>query len=112
MQFLSMKFPMWLAPVQVEVIPVHHELHYDYAKQINDQLKALGFRSKLDARNEKLGYRIREAQMKKVPVQLVLGDGEAEAGTVSIRRQGEKESLTVPFEEFIQSLRLEIEEKR
>ena len=50
--------------------------------------------------------------MKKVPVQLVLGDGEAEAGTVSIRRQGEKESLTVPFEEFIQSLRLEIEEKR
>ncbi len=85
------KFPMWLAPVQVEVIPVHHELHYDYAKQINDQLKALGFRSKLDARNEKLGYRIREAQMKKVPVQLVLGDGEAEAGTVSIRRQGEKE---------------------
>ena len=106
------KFPMWLAPVQVEVIPVHHELHYDYAKQINDQLKALGFRSKLDARNEKLGYRIREAQMKKVPVQLVLGDGEAEAGTVSIRRQGEKESLTVPFEEFIQSLRLEIEEKR
>ena len=106
------KFPMWLAPVQVEVIPVHHELHYDYAKQINDQLKALGFRSKLDARNENLGYRIREAQMKKVPVQLVLGDGEAEAGTVSIRRQGEKESLTVPFEEFIQSLRLEIEEKR
>lgn len=106
------KFPMWLAPVQVEVIPVHHELHYEYAKKVNDELNALGFRSKLDARNEKLGYRIREAQMKKIPVQLVLGDGEAEAGTVTIRRQGEKESLTLSLDEFIKSLRLEIEEKR
>lgn len=106
------KFPMWLAPVQVEVIPVHHELHYEYAKKVNDELNSLGFRSKLDARNEKLGYRIREAQMKKIPVQLVLGDGEAEAGTVTIRRQGEKESLTLSLDEFIKSLRLEIEEKR
>lgn len=106
------KFPMWLAPVQVEVIPVHHELHYEYAKKVNDELNALGFRSKLDARNEKLGYRIREAQMKKIPVQLVLGDGEAEAGTVTIRRLGEKESLTLSLDEFIKSLRLEIEEKR
>ncbi len=106
------KFPMWLAPVQVAVIPVHHELHYEYAKKVNDELNALGFRSKLDARNEKLGYRIREAQLKKIPVQLVLGDGEAQANTVTIRRQGEKESMTVSLEEFIQSLRLEIEEKK
>ena len=104
-------FPMWLAPVQVEVIPVHHEHHYEYAKEINDELNQLGFRSKLDARNEKLGYRIREAQMKKIPIELVVGDGEKENHTVTIRRQGHKESNTVSFDEFVKLLQKEIEEK-
>lgn len=102
---------MWLAPVQVEVIPVHHELHLDYAKNIHEKLCELGIRSKLDARNEKLGYRIREAQMKKIPIELVLGDGEKENNTVTIRRQGQKESLTVPFDEFVNMIQKEIKEK-
>lgn len=105
-------FPTWLAPIQVCVIPVHHEYHTEYATQINEKLNKLGFRSKLDARNEKLGYRIREAQMKKIPIQLVLGDGEKDNGTVTIRRFGENESLTVSFDEFIAKLALEIEEKK
>lgn len=105
-------FPTWLSPVQVCVVPVHHEKHLEYAAEINDELNKLGFRSKLDARNEKLGYRIREAQMKKIPIQLVLGDGEAENRSVTIRRFGEKESLTVSFNEFVRRLSLEVEEKR
>ena len=105
------KFPTWLAPVQVEVLPVNNAYHLEYATKINDELQALGFRSKLDARNEKLGYRLREAQMKKVPIQLVLGDGERDNNTVTIRRQGQKESVTVTFEEFVAMLRKEVEDK-
>lgn len=105
------KFPTWLAPVQVEVLPVNNAYHLEYATKINDELQALGFRSKLDARNEKLGYRLREAQMKKVPIQLVLGDGERDNNTVTIRRQGQKESVTVPFAEFVEMLRKEVEDK-
>ena len=105
------KFPTWLAPVQVEVLPVNNAYHLEYATKINDELQALGFRSKLDARNEKLGYRLREAQMKKVPMQLVLGDGERDNNTVTIRRQGQKESVTVSFEEFVAMLRKEVEDK-
>lgn len=105
------KFPTWLAPVQVEVLPVNNAYHLEYATSINDKLNELGFRSKLDARNEKLGYRLREAQMKKVPMQLVLGDGERDNNTVTIRRQGQKESVTVSFEEFVALLRKEVEDK-
>lgn len=105
------KFPTWLAPVQVEVLPVNNAYHLEYATKINEELQALGFRSKLDARNEKLGYRLREAQMKKVPMQLVLGDGERDNNTVTIRRQGQKESVTVPFAEFVEMLRKEVEDK-
>ena len=69
-------FPAWLAPVQVQVIPVSPEIHFDYAKQVQDQLKAQGFRVELDSRNEKIGYKIREAQMQKIPYMLVVGDQE------------------------------------
>ena len=105
------KFPAWLAPVQVEVLPVNNAYHLEYATSINERLNALGFRSHLDARNEKLGYRLREAQVKKVPIQLVLGDGERDNDTVTIRRQGQKESVTVPFNEFIEMLTKEVEDK-
>lgn len=104
-------FPTWLAPQQVCVIPVHHEKHQQYADNINDQLLACGFRSKSDARNEKLGYRIREAQLAKIPYQLVVGDGEMENGTVTIRRAQSKDSQTVSVEEFIAMLSREVEEK-
>ncbi|MEG0823431.1 MAG: threonine--tRNA ligase, partial [Erysipelotrichaceae bacterium] len=105
-------FPTWLAPQQVAIIPVHHELHLDYANMVNDKLNALGIRSKVDARNEKLGYRVREAQMKKIPIELVLGQGEVDNGNVTIRRFGQKDSSTVTIDEFITLIQKEIIEKK
>lgn len=102
-------FPTWLAPQQVAVIPVHHEYHTEYAQKITALLAEQGYRVKCDDRNEKLGYRIREAQMKKIPIQLVLGDGEMESNSVTIRRFGSKESLTVTVDEFLKMLKEEVE---
>ena len=104
-------FPTWLAPQQVMIIPVHYEKHAEYAEKLNEKLLALGFRSKADTRNEKLGYRIREAQLAKVPYQLVIGDGEVENNTVTIRRAQSKDSQTVNVEEFIEMLTKEVENK-
>lgn len=105
-------FPLWLSPKQVVVVPVHHERHLEYANRVNEALSANGFRSSVDARNEKLGYRIREAQLHKIPVEIVVGDGEAQEGTVTIRRAMSKESATVSLDECISLLRQEVEEKR
>lgn len=104
-------FPMWLAPQQMTIIPVHHEKHLEYAQKIQALCEENKFRSKIDARNEKLGYRIREAQTKKVPVQIVIGDGEIENGTVTLRRHGQKESMTVTLDEFVKMMKEEIETK-
>ena len=104
-------FPTWLAPQQVMIIPVHYEKHAEYAENLNDKLLALGFRSKADTRNEKLGYRIREAQLAKIPYQIVIGDGEVENNTVTIRRAQSKDSQTVSIEEFIEMLTKEVEGK-
>lgn len=104
-------FPMWLAPQQMTIIPVHHEKHLAYAEEIQRLADANGFRCKIDARNEKLGYRIREAQTKKIPLQIVIGDGETENGTVTLRRHGQKESLTVSKDEFVAMISKEINEK-
>ncbi|WPK10667.1 threonine--tRNA ligase [Lysinibacillus louembei] len=101
-------FPTWLAPVQVEIIPVSNAVHYDYAKQIEEQLMAAGIRVEMDDREEKLGYKIREAQMKKIPYMLVIGDKEVEAGGVNVRRYGSKDSETVSFEEFLNGLKEEV----
>ncbi len=97
-------FPLWLAPRQVVVVPVHHERHLDYSQKVCDLLNASGLRAEVDARNEKLGYRIREAQTHKVPVQIVIGDGEVENQTVTLRRFGSRDSLTLSLEEGIRSL--------
>lgn len=105
-------FPLWLAPQQVVVVPVHHERHVEYAQKVHDLLQSHGLRSKVDARNEKLGYRIREAQMQKIPVEIVVGDGEAENNTVTIRRAMSKDSVTVSLEECVKLLTSEVEEKR
>lgn len=102
-------FPTWLAPVQVQVIPVSPEIHYDYAKSVLEQLKAAGFRVELDDRNEKIGYKIREAQMQKIPYMLVVGDQEVANDSVNVRKYGEQKSETVPFTEFIQNLKTEVE---
>jgi threonyl-tRNA synthetase len=105
-------FPMWLAPTQVTIIPVHHELHLPYANEIMKMLEVNGVRCKLDNRNEKLGYRIREAQTKKIPMQLVLGDGEVEANTVTVRRFGSRKTVTYSKEEFLNLVIDEIKGKK
>ncbi len=104
-------FPTWLAPTQVMVVPVHYEKHVEAANAINEKLLSLGFRCKADTRNEKLGYRIREAQLAKIPYQLVIGDGEVENGTVTVRRAQSKDSVTMPIEEFIAKIDQEVKEK-
>ncbi len=97
-------FPIWLAPKQVVIVPVHHENHLSYAEEIEKKLVEQGFRVEIDARNEKLGYRIREAQTQKIPLQLVLGEGEIENQTITVRRFGQKESNSYSVEEFIEAL--------
>ena len=93
--------PLWLAPNQICVIPVSAEYHLEYAKEITDKLKAAGIRVSLDERNEKLSYKMREAQTKKIPFTLVLGDKEKEANTVTYRMHSTNESITLNVDEFI-----------
>ncbi|MFF2755159.1 threonine--tRNA ligase [Psychrobacillus sp. NPDC058041] len=102
-------FPTWLAPVQVEIIPVSNEVHFEYAKKIEEQLVAAGFRVEMDDREEKLGYKIREAQMHKIPYMLVLGDKELEAGNVNVRKYGEQNSESIPFEDFLVRIQEEVQ---
>lgn len=101
-------FPTWLAPVQVQVIPVSPGVHLDYAKQVQEKLQLEGFRVELDERDEKIGYKIREAQMQKTPYMLVVGDKEVEEGAVNVRKYGEQKSETIDFEQFISSLKQEV----
>ncbi len=103
--------PLWIAPEQVVIVPVHHEHHLEYANKVYGALKKLGIRVKLDARNEKLGYRIREAQTHKTPIQLVIGDQEVENNGVNVRRYGKKDSLNLSLDEFIESVLNEIKNK-
>lgn len=105
-------FPLWLSPKQIVILPVNAEFHTDYAKALLEKLNILGFRASLDDRNEKLGYRLREAQMHKIPVQLVVGDGEVEANTVNVRRYGQQDSVSVSMDELLNGLKEEVEEKR
>ncbi|ARJ49976.1 threonine--tRNA ligase [Staphylococcus lutrae] len=105
-------FPTWLAPQQVEIIPVNNALHYNYARQIYDELKSQGVRVNIDDRNEKMGYKIREAQMKKIPYQLVVGDKELENNEVNVRQYGSKDQKTVEKETFIWDLIDEIRLKK
>ncbi|MCD8905085.1 threonine--tRNA ligase [Staphylococcus chromogenes] len=105
-------FPTWLAPQQVEIIPVNVDLHYDYAKQIQDELKSQGVRVNIDDRNEKMGYKIREAQMKKIPYQLVVGDKEVENNEVNVRKYGSQDQETVEKDDFIWNLVDEIRLKK
>lgn len=103
--------PLWLAPQQFTVIPVNPNVHYEYARDLVDKMMKKGYRVKLDDRNEKLGYRIREAQVKKVTMQIVIGDHEVADNTVTIRRHGQKESLTLSQEEFFAAVDREIVDK-
>ena len=94
-------FPLWLAPSQIVIVPVNSEIHAGYAYKVKEALASEGFRVEVDARNEKLGYRIREAQLKKIPVEIVVGDGEIAEGSVNIRRFGVQGNTSMKLEDAI-----------
>ncbi len=93
-------FPTWLAPTQVKILPIA-EAHHEYAKKVEMQLKQAGIRVECDLRNEKIGYKIREAQLEKLPYMLVIGDKEAEAGTVAVRARKGVDLGAMPVADFI-----------
>ncbi len=101
-------FPTWLAPVQVEIIPVSLDVHSEYAKELQEKMQQHKLRVDIDERDEKLGYKIREAQMQKVPYMLVIGDKELESGSVNVRKYGEQNSESMPFEEFLKLVQSEL----
>ncbi|WP_462420958.1 threonine--tRNA ligase [Salinicoccus sp. Marseille-QA3877] len=105
-------FPLWLAPQQVEIIPVNLDLHYDYARNVHDEMKSQGIRVHIDDRNEKMGYKIRDAQMRKVPYQVVIGDKEIAEQEVNVRKYGEEAQNTFDREDFVWSLIDEIRLKK
>ncbi len=105
-------FPTWLAPVQVNIIPVNSEYHLEYAEKVKEALEQIGVRVEIDNRDEKLGYRMRESQLRKIPYNLVLGDQEKETETVNVRKFGQKEEQKIKLEEFVQNIKKEIDEKR
>ena len=103
-------FPTWMAPVQVKILPIS-EKHVEYAKELAKQMHHDYVRVEVDDRSEKIGYKIRQAQMAKVPYMLVVGDKEVEEGTVNVRKHGGDELGSVPFEEFFNSIKTEIKER-
>ena len=103
-------FPVWMAPVQAKVLPITDK-HMDYAYDIKKKLFDMGYRIEVDERNEKIGYKMREAQVKKIPYMLVVGDQEVENGTVSVRKHGERDTVTMSIDEFVAMLQNKIDTK-
>ncbi len=104
------KFPTWLSPVQVKVLPVSEKSH-DYAAGVYEKLKAAGIRVDIDRRDEKIGYKIREAQLKKIPYMLILGENESADGTISVRSRDKGDLGSCALDEFIKNIKNEIETK-
>ena len=102
-------FPLWLAPRQINIIPVNPEIHGEYCHNLCDRLHSLGFDVEVDDRNEKLGYRMRESQINKIPVTLVIGDNEVANNSVNVRRFGKEGNETISYDDFVSSLNKEIE---
>ena len=103
--------PVWLAPVQVNIIPVNNEYHLEYAKKIEKMLEESNIRVKLDDRNEKLTYKMRESQTKKVPYTIIIGDKERDANTVTVRLHGTTENITLDKDEFLSKIKEIIQNK-
>ena len=102
-------FPTWLAPEQVEIIPVNLDAHGEYAKKVRDELLKHGFRAEVDFRNEKMGYKIRESQTQKVPYTLVLGDDEMNSNAVNVRPYGTEKQESKSLDEFIKELQADVD---
>ena len=104
-------FPTWLAPVQARVLPITDKFN-DYAYEVASKLEAIGVRVEVDSRNEKIGYKIRESQMQKVPYMLVVGEKEATTGTVGLRKRGEGDLGAVAVDQFVADIAAEIKERK
>lgn len=104
--------PTWLAPNQITILPVNNEFHLEFSKDLLERFKKEGFRAKLDEANEKLGYRLRNAQVNKIPYSVVIGDNEKNNNLVTYRRFGEKDQITVSIDEYIALLHDEIDNKK
>jgi threonyl-tRNA synthetase len=104
------KFPVWLSPVQVKILPIT-EKQAEYAEKLRLEMKAQGIRAEVDPRNEKIGYKIREAQMEKVPYMLVVGDKEAQEGLVAVRRRDKGDMGAISVEKFVETVKKEIADK-
>lgn len=103
-------FPTWLAPVQVKLIPVNNQYHLEFVQEVAKRLFNEGIRAEIDDREEKLGYKIREAQTKKIPYQLVVGDNEVKEGALTYRRYGSQEQVKVSIDEFVEMIKQEVKE--
>jgi threonyl-tRNA synthetase len=104
--------PLWLAPVQVNILPVNNEYHLEYAKELFNKLEENNIRVKLDDRNEKLSYKMRESNMKKIPLTLIIGDKEKEGNLVSYREFGKEETTSISIDEFINKVNECIQDKK
>ena len=104
-------FPLWIAPVQVNIIPVNNKFHLDYANKINGLLFEVGIRTELDSREEKVGYRMRESQVKKIPYTIILGDKEVSDNLVSYRKYGTEETVSIFKEDFVKLIKEQIKNK-
>ena len=93
--------PLWLSPTQINIIPVNNEYHLEYSKELYNLLKENNFRVNLDDRNEKLSYKMRESQTKKIPYALIIGDNEKQNDNVSYRKFGTKDTITLSKHDFI-----------
>ncbi len=105
-------FPMWIAPVQINVLPVNNKFHLEHAEKIKDELIKAGFRVTLDSSEEKLGYRMRNSILKKTPYTLVIGDKEKEGNLVTYRKYGTEEQITISLDEFIKMASDDVKEKK
>ena len=105
-------FPLWLSPVQVNIIPVNNELHMNYCNQIKNLLVENKIRVKVDVRDEKLGYKMRESQTKKIPITLIVGDNEVNNKQISYRKYGNQETFTCEIDEFISEINKCLKDKK
>ena len=103
--------PLWLAPIEINILPVNNEYHLDYAKELSAKLEKEGYRVNLDCREEKLGYRLRDAVVKKIPVTIILGQKEVDDKTISYREFGSEKTTTLTYKDFIKYLEKRIKNK-
>ena len=105
-------FPTWLAPVQINLLPVNNDYHLDYVNELFDEFMKDGLRVEKDIENEKLGYRLRNSQVRKIPYTIVIGDNEVKDKTVTYRKFGSKEQITLSKDEFLKMIEQEIKDKK